>query len=57
MVSTSANRSGRPPLRTSHQVRTEFEGAIDFILEGPVGKTTSPSSIRDAKSGKWVRAS
>ena len=55
IVSTSANRSGRPPLRTSYQVRTEFKGAIDFILEGPVGRTTSPSSIRDAKSGKWVR--
>ena len=55
IISTSANRSGRPPLRTSHQVRTEFEGAIDFILEGPVGRTTGPSSIRDAKSGKWIR--
>ena len=55
IVSTSANRSGRPPLRTSHQVRTEFGGVIDFILDGPVGKITGPSSIRDAKSGKWVR--
>ena len=57
IVSTSANRSGRPPLRTSHQVRTEFEGAIDFILEGFVGRTTAPSSIRDAKSGKWILGS
>ena len=55
IVSTSANRSGRPPLRTSYQVRSEFGGAIDFILEGPVGKTTGPSSIRDAISGQWVR--
>ena len=55
IVSTSANRSGRPPLRTSYQVRTEFEGAIDFILEGPVGRMTGPSSIRDAISGQWVR--
>ena len=55
IVSTSANRSGRPPLRTSHQVRTEFGGVIDFILDGPVGRITGPSSIRDAKSGKWVR--
>lgn len=55
IVSTSANRSGRPPLRTSYQVHTEFENSIDFILEGSVGKTTGPSSIRDAKSGKWVR--
>ena len=57
IVSTSANRSGRPPLRTGHQVRTEFEGGIDFILEGPVGKATGPSSIRDTKFGKWVRNS
>jgi L-threonylcarbamoyladenylate synthase len=55
IVSTSANRSNRPSLRTSHQVRAEFEGAIDFILEGPVGRTTGPSSIRDARSGKWIR--
>ena len=55
LVSTSANRTGRPPLRTSHQVRTEFGGVVDFILDGPVGRITGPSSIRDAKSGKWVR--
>jgi L-threonylcarbamoyladenylate synthase len=55
IVSTSANRSGRPPLRMGHQVRAEFEGEIDFILEGPVGRATSPSSIRDATSGNWIR--
>ena len=57
IVSTSANRSGRPPLRTSYQVRAEFKNAIDFILEGPVGRTAGPSSIRDPKSGDWVRRS
>ena len=55
IISTSANRSGRPPLRTSHQVRTEFGGTVDFILEGSVGRTSGPSSIRDAISGQWVR--
>jgi L-threonylcarbamoyladenylate synthase len=55
IVSTSANRSGRPPLRTSHQVRAEFEDMIDFILEGPVGRASRPSSIRDTSSGNWVR--
>jgi L-threonylcarbamoyladenylate synthase len=57
IVSTSANRHGRPPLRTGHQLRAEFGDSIDFIFDGPVGRMAGPSSIRDARSGKWIRCS
>ena len=55
LVSTSANRSGRPALRSFRQVSNEFTGELDFILAGSVGKLTEPSSIRDAESGRWLR--
>ena len=55
LVSTSANRSGRPALRSFRQVSNEFTGQLDFILAGSVGKLTEPSSIRDAESGRWLR--
>ncbi len=56
IISTSANRSSRPPIRTSHQVRAEFGGELDYILNGPVGRATSPSSIRDSMSRNWIRS-
>ena len=55
IVSTSANRSGRPPLRTFHQISAEFGDEVDFILKGFTGNATQPSSIRDVMSGKWIR--
>ena len=55
IVSTSANRKNQPPLRTARQVRFEFGDRIDWIIDGPVGRATSPSEIRDARTGQLVR--
>ena len=55
IVSTSANKTGRPPLRTHRHVRCEFGTDIDFILDGSVGKMTKPSTIQDAISGALIR--
>lgn len=56
LVSTSANRSGHPPLLTALAVRREFGDEIDFLLPGGVGERTRASSIRRALDGERVRA-
>ena len=55
IVSTSANRKNRPPLRTARQVQFEFGDNIDWIIDSPVGQANSPSEIRDARTGQIVR--
>ena len=56
LVSTSANRSGQAPARTALQVRTQFGEAVDCILPGPVGGLSKPTEIREALTGKVLRA-
>ena len=55
LVSTSANRSGRPPLRTGEAVLAEFGTELDLILAERVGTATQPSTIRDAATGRSRR--
>ena len=55
LVSTSANRSGRPPLRNVLQVRREFGAEADCILPGPVGGLERPTTIRDGRTGAVLR--
>ena len=57
IVSTSANRHGRAPLRTAGRVHNEFGDGVDFILEGQIGTASAPSSIHDAQSGQIIRPS
>jgi L-threonylcarbamoyladenylate synthase len=56
IVSTSANRSGRPPARTAAQVRRWFGDEVDLILGGATGGRSRPSEIRDASSGHLIRS-
>lgn len=56
LVSTSANKSGHPPARTALQVRARFHNEIDYIVPGDVGSARKPTEIRDAHSGKILRA-
>lgn len=56
IVSTSANRSGRPPARTAAQVRRWFRDEVDLVLGGATGGRDRPSEIRDASSGRRIRA-
>ena len=56
LVSTSANYSGRSPARTALQVRRQFPTGLDFVLSGSVGGEGGPSEIRDARSGRIIRA-
>jgi L-threonylcarbamoyladenylate synthase len=55
IVSTSANRSRQPPLKTRLQVQRQFEGVVDCILAGALGGLERPTSIRDLETGEVVR--
>jgi L-threonylcarbamoyladenylate synthase len=56
LISTSANRSGRPPLRHALAVRRQFGRQIDFVVAGPVGPRARPTEIRDGLTGRILRA-
>jgi L-threonylcarbamoyladenylate synthase len=55
LVSTSANRSGRPPARRALQVRRSFGRRLHAILPGATGGRARPSEIRDALTGAIIR--
>jgi len=55
LVSTSANRSGRPAAKTALQVRRSFGNTVDYIVPGAVGDRDRPSEIRDALTQKIIR--
>lgn len=54
LVSTSANRSGRPVARYPWQVRRQLP-ELDYILQGALGGRGRPSRIRELNSGNTVR--
>ena len=56
VVSTSANPSGCPPARSALRVRQYFADSLDMVLPGALGGATGASEIRDAVSGKVLRA-
>jgi len=55
IVSTSANRSGEPSLRTAAAVRQSMGAQINEIVDEPVGTRDAPSSIFDVVSGEQLR--
>ncbi len=55
IVSTSANRSGKPPARSAIQVRRWLGRHVDFILGGPTGSLAGPTPIYDGRTGRKVR--
>ena len=56
LVSTSANRAGCPPARSYMQVLRRCGDEVDYIVPGAVGPLARPTEIRDAVSGRVVRA-
>jgi L-threonylcarbamoyladenylate synthase len=56
LVSTSANRSGRPPARTPLQVRRRLPDAWDLLVPGHCGPRNRPSTLIDGASGQVLRA-
>jgi L-threonylcarbamoyladenylate synthase len=56
LVSTSANRGGRPPIRENLRCRAVLGGMVDAIAPGEVGGLAGPTAIRDALTGAVLRA-
>ena len=56
LVSTSANRSGKPVARNRFVLRRQFTDLVDYIVPGDCGPASGPSEIRDYLSGKILRA-
>lgn len=55
IVSTSANRAGRPAARSAFDVRRALDQTPDYILVGACGGADRPSTIRDGRSGRVLR--
>lgn len=55
LVSTSANRSGEPALRSSSDVEQAFGRALDGVVAGETGGRRKPSSIIDVRTGRSLR--
>jgi L-threonylcarbamoyladenylate synthase len=55
VVSTSANVSRRPPHRRLLLLRRDLGTEVDYVLAGPVGGLSSPTGIRDGRSGRVLR--
>jgi len=56
IVSTSANPAGAEPFRALEPLREHFQEQIDYYLSGALGGRDRPSTIRDALTGKVIRA-
>jgi L-threonylcarbamoyladenylate synthase len=56
IISTSANRRGHAAARTGVQVRRWLGHEVDFILDGATGGRSGPSEVRDAVTGRSLRA-
>lgn len=56
IVSTSANLAGHEPARRALTVRRELGEQVDYILHGALGDSHRPTEIRDAQTGRIIRA-
>jgi len=56
IVSTSANRAGQPPHTSLLRLRYQLGAEVDYVLPGALGGKLKPSSIRDARNGRLIRA-
>lgn len=56
LVSTSANRSHDKPALSSAEVFVEFGNDVNYIVSGTIRGKKKPTTIRDAMSGKLIRA-
>lgn len=55
IVSTSANKSGRPPARTPIAVRRYFSTGQVLVFPGRLGGLHGPTTIHDASTGVRIR--
>ncbi len=55
LVSTSANRAGRPAARNFLQVRRQFGAELDFVIPGHSAGSGRPSRIKSLADGAIIR--
>jgi L-threonylcarbamoyladenylate synthase len=55
LVSTSANRSGRPAFQSRWQVMNQLGHAVDYVARGRTQGYRKPSTIRDMQTGTIIR--
>ena len=55
LVSTSANRSGRPACQSRWQVMNQLGHAVDYVARGRTQGYRKPSTIRDMQTGTIIR--
>ena len=55
LVSTSANRSGHRPAKSTLQARQWLGSQLDYVVSGATGGATGPSEIVVAHSGQVIR--
>ena len=55
LVSTSANRRGKPPARSALGARLRFGTQLDLVVGGATGGCRGPSEIRSAGTGVVLR--
>lgn len=56
LVSTSANLSGREPIRSGIRLRRQLGRTVDMIVPGELGNRDKPTEIRDGSTGAVIRA-
>jgi L-threonylcarbamoyladenylate synthase len=56
LVSTSANRGGRPAHTRLLALRRDLGRDVDYVLAGPLGASVRPSTIRDGETGAVLRS-
>ena len=56
LISTSANRNGRPPARAALRVRAAFGTDVDWYVAGRVGGLAAPTRIIDVRNGRTIRS-
>lgn len=55
LVSTSANKTGEEPARTTQALSRQLGGELDYILSGTTDGLANPSLIRDGITGVTLR--
>ena len=55
LVSTSANISGSPPMKSAEEIKEVFSKKIDYVLSGELGKLGRPTEIKNILTGEILR--
>ena len=55
LISTSANISGSPPMKSAEEIKEVFSEGIDYVLLGELGNLGRPTEIKNILTGEILR--